>query len=502
MDLCLSNIADEKGEIQNFLKTRTELYNLEPIGIGTPYVESISSYISRLAIAHNVSVSYLLKDVLIPYLKKGHIIKELSFGVTKGTYLYINENSTVTMEYVNALELLTGRRDIINLTMLNWKGIFQHSIRSPHRKWCPSCLEQWKSESKCIYEPLIWYLSDIEKCELHEISLEEKCPKCDKNLPFLHSYIEVGYCQYCNSWLGNHDNISKKVISDEEKFTVLNYKQLIENSAKLNSFPSNSFIPKLLCSLIDKLGFKSVHSFSTFLGYNQTTIKEWIDQKYLPKHKTLISISKKLDNTIYDLIYKEDIAFNIDVKQYNTRKKGIPKDEIQYHLINELNSDKTKSLYKIAKENGFYIDTAKNHFPELCKQISEIYQNYKNEQAMEKHRELETKLMDCLSLDVPISFKQFLEQYDVTRDYARNHAPMLCKQVSKRYREHISKLKEERIANILSDINMAAVKLHNDGVFPSIGKLQIELGNKSIFLEKRIRNGWKTIVEDLGYKLD
>ncbi|MEM9271562.1 MAG: hypothetical protein AAGA80_01180, partial [Cyanobacteria bacterium P01_F01_bin.143] len=32
--------------------TRSRLYHLEPVGIGTPHVESLTSYISRLAEAH------------------------------------------------------------------------------------------------------------------------------------------------------------------------------------------------------------------------------------------------------------------------------------------------------------------------------------------------------------------------------------------------------------------------------------------------------------------
>ncbi len=40
--------------IERFLSTRSVLYNLEPVGIGTPYVESLSSYIARFAEKHNV----------------------------------------------------------------------------------------------------------------------------------------------------------------------------------------------------------------------------------------------------------------------------------------------------------------------------------------------------------------------------------------------------------------------------------------------------------------
>lgn len=42
------------------------LYSLTPCGLGTPYVESLSSYVTRLAEAHVISVWRLILHVLSP----------------------------------------------------------------------------------------------------------------------------------------------------------------------------------------------------------------------------------------------------------------------------------------------------------------------------------------------------------------------------------------------------------------------------------------------------
>ncbi len=39
---------------------RSRLFHLVPIGIGTPHVESLTSYVSRLAVAHSVPPGTLL----------------------------------------------------------------------------------------------------------------------------------------------------------------------------------------------------------------------------------------------------------------------------------------------------------------------------------------------------------------------------------------------------------------------------------------------------------
>lgn len=46
-------------EPPNFLP-RSRLFHQLPIGVGTPHVESLTSYVSRLAVAHSVPTGTLL----------------------------------------------------------------------------------------------------------------------------------------------------------------------------------------------------------------------------------------------------------------------------------------------------------------------------------------------------------------------------------------------------------------------------------------------------------
>lgn len=171
----------KKTEIENLLSKRTVLYNLQPEGIGTPYIESLTSYITRLATIHNVNTSTLLRKIIAPVLSIDYLRKDLSQGFTTSTRNMINKNCSITLDYVEALELLTGREDLRNLTMLNWEGIFPSKLIGSYRKWCPSCFNQMIADSRNIYEPLIWYLEAIKKCDVHKIQLRDECTNCNKN---------------------------------------------------------------------------------------------------------------------------------------------------------------------------------------------------------------------------------------------------------------------------------------------------------------------------------
>ncbi|MBG9692621.1 hypothetical protein ABD91_17685 [Lysinibacillus sphaericus] len=502
MERTIEIVVDSKKEIDEFLSYRSMFYNLEPIGIGTPYVESLSSYISRLATIHNLSISIFLKFAISPILKKDYIKNELGKGITKSTARYIHENSTICIDYVNALELLTGRKDILNLTMLNWSGIFPKDMSSRHRKWCPECLNQMQLESKIIYEPLIWYLADIEKCDIHKVQLQDKCPDCKRSLPFLHSKIQVGYCQYCNSWLGRKLVYSMNELSDEEEFILLNYKQLIREAPYLTTFPSNKFFSLYINKLKDKLGFKSNRKYANFIGYNPSTFSDWVNNKYTPSRKSLINVMSKLNHTLYEVIYVSDIKINVDIEKYNyKKKKDTPKKDIENKLIVEINAAKPKSIYEIARNSEFSPNTAQRHFPLLCKQIEENYRCYQGNLKIQKQNEVERVLKECLIGETPISLTQLTKENKLALRTVRRYAPDLCKKVSTRYKEYLAKLKIERLERILRDVRNAAIELHKNGLFPSKERIHKKLG-RSVFLEDEIRLKWKDIVRDLGYKID
>ena len=54
----------------------SELYSLNPIGIGQPLIESLTSYISRLAFAHCVYPGILMERVVQLTIKKNTAVQK------------------------------------------------------------------------------------------------------------------------------------------------------------------------------------------------------------------------------------------------------------------------------------------------------------------------------------------------------------------------------------------------------------------------------------------
>jgi hypothetical protein len=59
------------------ISPRTGLYPLRPVGLGTPMVESLTSYITRLGQAHDVSTGTLMAGYLRFQMSKARVADAL-----------------------------------------------------------------------------------------------------------------------------------------------------------------------------------------------------------------------------------------------------------------------------------------------------------------------------------------------------------------------------------------------------------------------------------------
>ncbi|VXD20449.1 conserved hypothetical protein [Planktothrix serta PCC 8927] len=188
---------------------RSRLFCLEPIAVGTPYAESLSSYINRLAQAHCLTSQKLVMGEIAPLILKDEdqselLSKNLSHLLgNSDAKPAINGMREMTEKLVTVLEELTRRQDLRFLTLLSWKGmIHDQGLFRNYRAWCPCCWEVWKQEKKTVYEPLLWSFKDVEVCLIHKQRLVEVCPHCGSSLPVMARTSPAGFCSRCYGWLG------------------------------------------------------------------------------------------------------------------------------------------------------------------------------------------------------------------------------------------------------------------------------------------------------------
>jgi hypothetical protein len=201
------------------LPRRSRLYALDPIGLGTPNVESLLSYVSRLAAAHQVKLEQLIQYEIAPWFLPRHSASRLSRATVQKdtwrlwqTHAKVLQTAPVTdwvgggvrvKQLVKAMENLTLRQDLRTLTLLPLGQVFslRHTFHT-EPFWCPMCYETWREAGVSHSEPLLWSVEGINVCLRHRCYLQLRCLRCHSLQPYLRLQSQIGFCTSCGAWLG------------------------------------------------------------------------------------------------------------------------------------------------------------------------------------------------------------------------------------------------------------------------------------------------------------
>lgn len=207
------------------LPARSRLYHLAPIGVGTPDVENLTSFIMRLAEAHCVVTNDLFKQEIAPLFSCSYLFNSetepISQAIHQVYHTQMNGVGSAIPRCISALESLTCQRDLHLLTMLPWKNLLTpQSLMRKTRAWCPDCYADSKNQCETVYEKLIWTLIPVSVCIRHQRLLEDRCPFCGQSSPALKYRSRPGHCFRCERWLGS-DNQTKTRGADQSKENLI-----------------------------------------------------------------------------------------------------------------------------------------------------------------------------------------------------------------------------------------------------------------------------------------
>ncbi|QOX77913.1 TniQ family protein [Trichlorobacter lovleyi] len=280
----------------------TSLYSLEPIGVGTPFVESLASYLTRLAAAHMLPMSAMLRLVIGPCLPRDNH----NFGKVigrQGIVVNMNGIGQEALDMVDALEMLTGRSGLDRLTMLPFSNLLaKYKLQKQASFWCPYCLNEQRASGQLVHYPLFWSLKMASKCPIHRCYLQTRCPHCTSVQPVIGSRSVVGYCNSCKEWLG--DGAKKKTWTtrvDENDFflRLFEWHNTVGHKREQPTFPS--VLEYLIGSHMKKHDAKSL---ARLLHLPDSIIEELLEERMLPALGVVFWIGQVFKVDPFDLLTK------------------------------------------------------------------------------------------------------------------------------------------------------------------------------------------------------
>jgi AraC-like DNA-binding protein len=207
----MTAIESSTWDIHTALPISTSvLYPLMPQGVGTPHVESLTSYLKRLAHAHHLKVVDMV--TFCSTQTDAHVLPSTLQKLSR-----IDGMTDSGGAWSVLLQKLTCQEEVVCLTMHYWRSLLNpYRMLRQHHAWCPLCFADATQQRNPVYESLAWRLQDVEVCTIHQCSLIETCPNCDCQFTTLSNWAVVGYCPKCQSWLGDSACVDPKHSLDAE----------------------------------------------------------------------------------------------------------------------------------------------------------------------------------------------------------------------------------------------------------------------------------------------
>lgn len=308
----------------DFLPPRAALHPLIPIGLRTDRVESLTSYLTRLAAVNFVSVNKLICKLILPRTS-GSMKPQERCTFNKDLHL-VNGMGKTALGWSAALNELTGRNDLAQLTFLPWTNILptKHALVHRHRRWCPYCLDEMLQFGTTIYEPLIWTVEIVSLCPWHLTKLETHCPICGHHeRRQLSGRRLVGLCSRCFAWFGKpHSGPAADASKTRDNYDIWvakGFSRLLNRLPPLRDSVDDKSFAKMIFAGI-QLRCNGVSAiFKTKIRRKKSTITHWRQGAVLPSVQSLTEISYVFRVPFDCLVYADQDAW-----KYAATERALP----------------------------------------------------------------------------------------------------------------------------------------------------------------------------------
>jgi hypothetical protein len=395
-----------------YIPPRSTLYPLKPIGVGTPWVESLTSYIARLADAHCVFSGRLMDKVIVPLVPRYSPLErqhDLFRGDGDKSNL-MNATGLRALYAVQALETLTLRADLRHLTllfladMLYVRGLIRHK-----KAWCPVCYHEWRATGQTIFDPLLWVFQEISVCVRHKQRLQMRCPyqDCQHSLQALAWRSQPGYCTFCQRWLGlllEVAETAKEPLSESE----LAWQQWISEALgtvlavapTVATIPRREQISQVLAAAIKHVSGGSISAFARTLGLAIPHTGQWVRNEKVPQIGMLLQLCYSLSLSLSEVLFHDPTTLQPHVRdstlpqQSWKHRLGAPID--RNHIRQELENVQASDQYpplplaEVARQLGYQEKVLYQCHQAACHAIAARYKAYRYQQKevrMQGYRE-------------------------------------------------------------------------------------------------------------------
>lgn len=438
---------------------RSRLYHLAPLGIGTPFVESLTGYIGRLAAAHAVQVTSLAAAEIFPLVDGTYLhdpARNSRSAFWAQTAHGINGPGRLAENWIRALETLTLRRDLSALTLRPWAAVLpKQGLLRKGAAWCPDCLEGWHDGDDGMCHALLWSFATVTICAQHRRHLAEQCPgsDCRRTQPPLPHRTPRGYCIHCGGWLGasaSPPNVARvspdKVEIAWQDWATTELGRLLAAAPTLSAPPTRAGLTATLAEHIARRG--GAAAFGRQMEVACVTVTQWQHGKYIPELPLLLRVCHELG--VAPLTMLAQVSVRATPMLWSAPPgRGAAKP----------GKRRTNDLERAGRMLEDVLAAGEDPPPSLCQVAQRL--EYRRSQL-------------CIAF------------------------PALTSAISARYLEHQRALALRRTEHRRNEVRRVVLALHEQGLYPSSTRVAKLLHPPVHFRHPEVVAAWQALMRELG----
>lgn len=487
---------------------RSRLYCLEPVGVGTPYVECLTSYLCRLAEEHSVTIYALLhREIDTPnsnastYTKNKNVPHSIGIGLSG-----LGERAE---RFARRLEVLTGQKDLHSLTMLPWSNVItQYGLQRLTQAWCPVCLEESRDE-EVIYIPLIWTFQVLTICVKHRRRLSVECAECGKKVPWLTGSSRCGICPSCKCWLGN---VADKAALDDcevgdEEFAQQSWVhdaigECVAGASSLDDFPARGNLMKSLALCINIVTEGYIGKFGKLIDTQHASVTKWKAGKGIPYLQKVLEICALSGVTPFNF-YTGNMMEDVRLPEKKRRERTRPfkrKDwkVIKQNLLAALQEMPPPSLSQVIKGVDIAAPSLMARLPDLCSKI--VARHARHKESLQNILLRSIKAIADGDEYPPPRIADVCRRLKTADNTIKKLAPESYMKISNRFSEYKRNLSEASKRRFSEEIKIIAKSIHEEGNYPSFPKVAERLSSPSRMVREDARIVLREVQRELGYR--
>lgn len=449
------------------MPSRSRLYSLAPLGMGTSEVESLTSYINRLAWAYRVNPRVLVAQEILPHLSKEHYVQSVpgrlgSFSRTRS--MSINGTGEVARDWAETLERLTMRSDLRFLTLRPWAhGLASWGLLRNGPQWCPVCYDEWREQKQPVYQPLMWTLQAVTVCMRHAQPLVEQCPVCRQPQSAIASKRVLGCCTQCGSWLGSKPGTKRSCdedLLDWQRWTEQVVEELILANRAFGSLPWHD-LPAGITACVEAVG--GTRQLGRIAGVPNVLFSTWRNRKRTPSFTYLLKVSYALNLSPLQLMTVEPERLKQTLRTINGGE--------DYAGV-----DSTKMEYRLPPRVGLPAPPSKGDMDSIRAFIQTV-----------------------LAGEVgPLPVRHVARQLGVGEKFLVGRFPQECALITAQYQAHRAEQAKRKAALECAEVQRAVLALEDQGVAVSRSQVAALLSTPNILRRPEGKATWYALCRERG----